>query len=268
MNKNLYLKELKRNRKNLLIWMSIIVGFTFMVLSIYPYMAEMGNNMTQLLDSMPVEIQKAMGMDANTWSSILGFYSTYYGVYIVVLLSIYTTSTGATIISKEEKDKTAEFLLTKPISRQNIVISKLMALFTLCLIIYFVQVICAVLGVLLFSQNPVNWENFFLMHLGGFVLMIFFTCIGVLLSMFLQPKKNFMGMVVGITFGSYFVNAVSKSTDTTEWLGYFSPFHYMNFEITDPGYSFDYISGVIMLVMGIAMLLYSNKKYGKKDIAT
>jgi len=266
MNKNLYLKELKRNRKNLIVWTLIVVGFTFMVLSIYPFMREMGKDMSTLLDSMPVELQKAMGMDADTWNHILGFYSTYYGVYIIVLVSIYTASTGTGIISKEERDRTAEFLLTKPITRKEIVISKLLALFTLTMIIYITQLVAAIVGVLIFGESSFDWNTFLIMHISGLALILLFTCIGVLISMYVKPKKNFMGIVVGITFGSYFINAISKSTDATSWLGYFSPFHYLDFDVNAPDYSLNSWAILSFIIIGLGMLWLTNKVYNKKDI--
>jgi len=266
MNANLFLKELQRSRKNLMIWSAIVVGLTVMVLAIFPSMAEMGESIGELMSSMPPELSKALGMDENTWSSILGFYSTYYGIYIVVLVSIYTTSTGATIISKEEKDRTSEFLLTRPISRLTIFKSKIASLITLSLIIYGVQTLFAIAGIAIFGNDSVNWNSFIIMHLNGLVLVLFFTAVGVLISMFVTPKKNFMGMVVGITFGSYFINAIAKSTDSTSWLGYFSPFHYMDFSINDPDYSFNFISAICMIVLSVTMLIYAYTFYKKKDI--
>lgn len=266
MNKNLFSKELKRNRKNLIIWSLIVVGFTLMVLSIFPFMADMGQDMTKLMQKMPAEISKAMGMDEQTWSSILGFYSTYYGVYIVVLVSIFTTSTGASIISKEEKDRTAEFLLTRPISRYTIVKTKLISLFVLSIIIYFVQTLTAIVGISIFKTSLVDWTIFTTMHAGGLVLMLFFTTLGVLISMFVTPKKNFMGIVVGLTFGTYFINAIGNATDATKWLSYFSPFGYMKFTI-DPTYTFNFIGAIALLFVGALALLFSYKTYLKKDIA-
>ncbi|MFT5824106.1 MAG: ABC-2 type transport system permease protein [Crocinitomix sp.] len=267
MNWNLYRKELKRNRKNLIIWSAIVIAFTIMVTSIFPFMQEMGESMSALMDKMPAELSKAMGMDSETWSSILGFYSTYYGIYIIVLVSIYTTSTGATIISKEEKDQTSEFLMTKPISRLEIFKTKMLALFTLSLIIYLVQAIVALISLSLFKSAPVNWEAFAIMHVGGLILMLFFTCVGVILSMFVTPKKNFMGMVVGITFGSYFINAIGQAADAVNWVSYFSPFHYLSFQVNDPNYSVNYLGALALLAIGTLMLYLSFQKYKKKDIA-
>lgn len=268
MNLNLYSKELKRNRKNLLIWTGIVVAFTFMVLSIFPYMQEMGADMTNLMDKMPAELRKAFGMDEQTWSHILGFYSTYYGIYIVVLISIYTTSTGATIISKEEKDRTSEFLMTRPITRKSVFTSKIAALFTLSIIIYLVQSIASIIGISLFSSGEVNWEIWGIMHIGGFILMLFFTSIGVILSMYIQPKKNFMGMVVGITFGTYFLNAIGQSADAVNWLSYISPFRYMSFTISDPDYQINYLAALFMLLLDIGVLLISFLQFKRKDFAS
>lgn len=267
MNWNLYQKELKRNRKNLIIWSAIVMGFTLMITSIFPFMQGMGEDMAVLMDKMPPELSKALGMDAKTWSSILGFYSTYYGIYIIVLVSIYTTSTGATIVSKEEKDQTSEFLMTKPISRLDIFKTKMLALFTLSIIIYLAQTTVALVSILLFKAAPINWEAFTTMHIGGLILMLFFTCVGVVLSMFVTPKKNFMGMVVGITFGSYFINAIGQAADAVNWMSYFSPFHYLSFTVNDPEYSVNYFGGLALLIIGGILLYLSFLKYKKKDIA-
>lgn len=266
MNKNLFFKELKRNRKNFLIWTAIIVSFTLMVLAIFPSMQEMGKELDSLMQSLPPEIMKAMGMDAQTWSSILGFYSTYFGIYIVVLMSIYTTSTATGIISKEEKDRTAEFLLTRPISRQVIFKSKLMSLAVLTFGVFLIQSIFAFVLVTVFGED-VDYSKLAVMQTNGLFLIIFFTSIGVLISMFVQPKKNFMGIVVGLTFGSYFLNALSQSTDAINWLGYFSPFHYMDFNISNADYSVDIISAAVILIVSVAALYISMKQYDKKDIA-
>ena len=116
MNSVIFKKELKRNRKNTAIWTAIVIVFTALILSIFPSFSEMGEEMAKMMSSLPEEVAKALGMDEGTWSNIIGFYGTYYGIYIILLIGIFTASTGATIIGKEERDGTAEFLLTRPIS--------------------------------------------------------------------------------------------------------------------------------------------------------
>ena len=264
--KTLYTKELKRSRKSFFIWTSIVLGFTVMVLSIYPFMEGMGEDLSNMMRNIPNELRKAMGMDEQTWGSILGFYSTYFGIYIVLLTGIYTMSTGATILSKEEKEKTAEFLLTRPISRKSIFSTKVLALFSLTLGIIILQVIVAAISFSVAAETAIDWGNFATMHLHGAVLIIFFTALGVLLSMFLNPKTNFMGLVFGIIFGSYFLNAMSKATEATEWMGYISPFNYVDFNVGDPNYSLSILGVITLLVLAVGAVLFARYRYERRDV--
>ena len=268
MNINLFSKEFKRNRKTLLVWSAIVIGFTILVLSLFPFMKNMGDEMAGMMSELPEGMTNAMGINAQTFNSILGMYNTYYGVYIIVLLAIYTTSTAATIISKEEKDKTAEFLLTKPISRKNIFGTKLSTLFTLSFAAYIVQTITAFIFVFINGEESLKWSVFVTMHFHGLILILFFTCIGLFLSMLIGPKKNFMGLAVGIVFGSYFLNAISKVADSVNWIAYISPFHYLDFEVNDPNFSINYPQVGIILFISILLVIVSYKIYEKKDIST
>jgi ABC-2 type transport system permease protein len=267
MNLNLFTKELKRNRKGLISWSIVIVGLSILVMSLFPYMREMGDQLGGIIKMMPEAITKAMGVSPDTWSSILGPYNTYYGMYIVVLMGIYTSSTGATIFSKEERNSTAEFLLTKPISRKSVFITKISVLFSLLLLLYTIQSLGAIFGIITFGEENVSWNIFKTMHINGLVLIVFFTSLAVFISMFIKPKKNFMGMIVGIVFGSFFLDAISKATESINWIGYISPFHYMNFKIFETGYSTDYISIFFFLTLSTLLLFISYRVYKIKDIA-
>lgn len=263
---SLYTKELKRNRKNFFIWTAIVIGFTVMVQSIYPFMETMGDDLANMMGALPKEFRKAMGVDAETWASILGFYSTYFGIYIVLLAGIFTMSSGCTIISKEEKERTAEFLMTKPVSRRSIFLNKMLALTTLTLGIIILQTIVAMVGFSFASEEPLDWHVFATMHIHGAALIIFFTGIGVLLSMFLNPKTNFMGLVFGIIFGSYFLNAMSQATEATEWMGYLSAFNYVDFNVADPDYQINSWGVISLLVLSMFAVYGAYYKYERRDI--
>jgi ABC-2 type transport system permease protein len=231
-------------------------------------MRNLGAQVANMLKFMPEGFTKGMGIDVQTWNSILGLYNTYYGIYIIVILGIFGSSTGATIISKEERDRTAEFLLTKPISRKFIFTTKIVSLFTLVIAVFLAQTITAITGILIFGDNNIRWSTFFTMYTNGLLLILFFTCLGVILSMFIHPNKNLIGMVVGIVFGTYFLNAIAKAAETIRWLGYISPFHYLDFTISNPNYHTNYLTVGIFLLISMLILLFSFKIYEKKDIGT
>lgn len=235
-------------------------------MSLFPFIKKMGEEMAALMESMPEGISKAMNLNAETWSNILGGYNTYYGIYIVVIIGIYTTSTGATILSKEERDRTAEFLLTKPLSRKSIFITKMMSLFTLVFAIQILQTLMATIGILIFGEGEVDWNVFGTMQFHGLILILLFTCIGVLISMYVGAKKNFMGMAVGLVFGAFFLSAISKAAEGLEWIDYLTPFGYLGFEIFEPEYAVAWGAVAFFVFVGLLLLVLAYKRFEALDI--
>tara|TARA_B100001758_G_C18238403_1_gene519175 strand:- start:356 stop:892 length:537 start_codon:yes stop_codon:yes gene_type:complete len=176
-------------------------------------------------------------------------------------MSIYACSCGANIISKEEREKTSEFLFSKPISRKSIFISKTLSLLTLIILIFALQTSASLLGVFFFDNGTIDWNIFFYMHFNGLVLISFFGALGLLISLLSKPKKNFMGIVVGIIFTCYFLHAISKSLEDVEWIGLFSPFHYLNFDEKT-----NFISVAIFFAIIAISILSSFKLLEKKNI--
>lgn len=265
MNTVLFFKELKRNRKNTLIWSAIVLAFTLMILSIFPSFSHMGEDMVKLMSSLPEEYAKAFGMDEATWSSIIGFYATYYGIYITLLMGIYTASTGATIVGKEERDGTAEFLLTRPVSRGTIVKTKFGVLGTLFMVVYLLQTLVAVVGMNVFGSE-INWSAMLAMHVHGFFLIAFFTAAGVLMGSLLSVKLNFMGPVVGMIFGAYFLNAIASASEAVDWLAYLSPYHYMPLTLDQGQLEISTVACAGFAAATAVMLWVAYNRYIKKDI--
>ena len=264
MNTVLFFKELKRNRKNTMIWSAIVLAFTLMILSIFPSFSHMGEDMVKLMSSLPEEYAKAFGMDEATWSSIIGFYATYYGIYITLLMGIYTASTGATIVGKEERDGTAEFLLTRPISRGTIVKTKFSVLGTLFMVVYFLQTLVAIVGMNILGQTLIGVLCWPCTYTASFDRL--FTAAGVLLGSLLSVKLNFMGPVVGMIFGTYFLNAIASASESVDWLAYLSPYHYMPLTLDQGQLEISTVACAGFAAATAVMLWVAYNRYMKKDI--
>jgi len=212
-------------------------------------------------------IRQKIGYLPDNWNTILGLYNIYFTIYMIVMMGIFSASTGALIFSSEEKNKTAEFLLTKPLTRKDIFMSKIFALFSLVFAIFLFQTAVAFIGVKIFGEGTASLSILFKMQINGLMLLLFFASIGVFVSMFLNPKNNFMGLVVGIVFGSYFIDAISKISDKMNWIGYFSPYDYFDFQVSNPDYRLNFLNIGLMILLCFVILIVSYFKYNKKNIS-
>ncbi len=82
-----------------------------------------------MMDRFPKELLMAFGMVNMDWSTILGFFALIF-LFVQICLAIQAANYGFGLVSIEENEWTADFLLTKPVGRGGIMTSKLLAALT------------------------------------------------------------------------------------------------------------------------------------------
>ena len=125
--------EMRRNLKSSLIWTASICGMLFFGMLFFPAI-NTGDLLDQIEPIFETPMLKAMlsvfGADLSNLGSLMGFYVTYNSFYNILLGCIFASVLAGNLLAKEEAEKTAEFLFTKPVTRMNIFISKTAVLLT------------------------------------------------------------------------------------------------------------------------------------------
>jgi len=133
-----------------------MIAIIFMGMLFYPVVMQEGliKDMQQLFEA-PVmnSLLAAFGADLNSMSNVLGYYVTYNSIYLALLASIYSILLTSKIISKEENEKTAEFLLTRPVTRSEVFISKFLVFLTNVLILNIVMITAGFISLEMFKYN-------------------------------------------------------------------------------------------------------------------
>ena len=131
---NIFLKEMKSHRKSLIFWS---IGVFLMVASgmvKYESLSSSGQPMNEMLAGMPKSMLALLGIGDFDISTATGYYGLLF-IYLLLMATIHAAMLGATIIAKEERDKTSEFLFVKPVSRNRVITAKLLAAFVNILIL-------------------------------------------------------------------------------------------------------------------------------------
>ena len=139
----MFKREMKINLKSFIIWTSILIGLLLVVFLVYPSIINNENieMMNEMLKMFPEEMLKAFNMDISSIDSAFGWLKTEGFVFILLITGIYSAILGSNILLKEESDKTIEYLNSVPVTRKNIVISKI-----LCSFIY-ITLMIAIIGI-------------------------------------------------------------------------------------------------------------------------
>ena len=265
MNRNLFLKEIRRNAFSLTIWMIVITLLIVVTMSFYRTFMENQSKVAGMLSLIPKGALQFKGIsNFNDLLSVLGFYAANNVIYMMVLGSIFSIVLSSNILLKEEYDKTAEYLLTRPITRSEIFFSKLSVLFTNVFLLNMVTALAGFISMELVMKGPFSIRAFIILSLYTLLLNILFGSIGLFISTLIKRAKPITTFSIGLVLIFYFIFTLSKITVGAAKIGYISPFRFANVDATNPAYTIDiwhlaYFIGISSILTGLSYRIYKRK---------
>jgi ABC-2 type transport system permease protein len=223
---NIFKRELKANIRSLLIWSGVTITFIF--LGITEFSSYEGNpEILEIVESMPTAFVEAFQMNAFNLTTITGFYAVMY-TYLSLIVTISAAMWGSDIISKEERDKTVEFTLTLPITRQKLITSKILAAVVNSIGLLTVMWVASLILVARFQPDRAFYEFLALSMVSLFIIQMVFLSVGIFLGCSMKQYKRAGAVAVSVLLGTYFLSVISGLNENLEFLRYFSPFAYFN----------------------------------------
>jgi ABC-2 type transport system permease protein len=269
MNGNLFMKEMKRNSFSLILWMIIITLLISVTMSVYRTFLENQSKIMGMVNLIPKGALQFKGIsNFNDLLSILGFYAANNVIYMMVLGSIYAIVLSSNVLLKEEYNKTAEYLLTRPLTRSEIFFSKSAVISVNVFLLNAVTALAGFVCIELFRNGPFSIRVFLILSLYTLLLNILFGATGLFLSTVVKRPRPITTFCIGLVLILYFIYTLSKITESVAKLGYISPFKYVNINVVNPAYKFDfwnlsYFAGISLLLVAL-----SYRFYLRKDIYT
>lgn len=165
----------------------------------------------------------AFGMDRLNFGTLMGFYGVECGNIVGIGGGLYAALVGIGALAKEEKEHTAEFLLTQPVSRSRVIYEKLMAVMSQVIIMNIAIVAISAISFLIIGEK-LPLKEFTLLHTAYLLLQLEITAVCFGISAFI--KDSGMGIGLGLAIVLYFLNIIKNISDKAAFLKYFTPFAY------------------------------------------
>lgn len=204
---NIYKHEFKMNLKSVITWSVAITALIFIYVSVFSSIAKDAELVNEMMANFPDELLMAFGMNGIDLSSILGYFSFVF-LFAQVCLAIQAANYGFSLVSIEERELTADFLLTKPIGRTQILTSKLLAAISGLTITNIVVWISSFGFIQMFKGNKTyDARTMFLLLLSIIVFQLFFLTVGLVISLLVKRVKSVTPYSMALAFGMYVLSA-------------------------------------------------------------
>ena len=254
--------ELRQGKVTLMIWTAVIAFMLALCVLIYPEMETQMGDVSTMFAEMG-SFSAAFGMDRLNFGEFMGFFGVECGNILGLGGAFFSALLGISVLSKEEREQTAEFLLTHPVSRRKIVMRKYISIMIQVLSLNIVVIAVTLLSMQIIGESLDN-RPLFLLFLAYYVLQVEVASVCFGISAFLSHGG--MGVGLGMAALLYFLNIIANLTEDAKFLKYITPFGYTEGAdiIADECLNMEYLSvGLVFTVIGISAGFY---RYCKKDI--
>ena len=172
------------------------------------------------------------------------------------------------MLSIEERELTADFLLSKPISRTKIFVSKILASLTSLLIIDLLLVASTFIALNAFKGDAiVEYRNVILVLLSLPLFQLTFMSIGMVISVSIKKVSSVLSFSMALGFGTFIISSLGGAISSS-YLIYLTPFKHFDSSYVLINGSWNWSLLIISLSVMILSFVASYFLYLKRNIAS
>jgi len=207
---NIYVHEFKSISRSVVTWSIAIFVVMLLFMSVFSSFAADAEMLNEMMTQFPEELLAAFGMTGLDLSQVLGYF-TLVILFVQVMVAVQAANYGFGLVSIEERELTADFLLTRPVGRPKILTSKLLAALTgLAITNVLVWITTFVLLPIFSDGRPYDSGILALLLLTVTFIQLFFLTVALIISLFMRKIRSVTPFSMALVFGLYVLSAFSS----------------------------------------------------------
>lgn len=223
---NIYLRELRANYKAFLIWSASMLFLIYVGMMKYAAFAETGDSVNDMFAALPPQMMKVLGIEAGMDLSSIGVFYSIFFLYFVLLTATHSCLLGANVLAKEERDKTADFLLVKPLRRHRVVTPKVLAALTFVVLFNLFTMLASITIVAPLNEGPSLNEPIMRLSLALLVVQLIFLAVGLCLGAVSRNAAGASGLATAVILGTFLLKILIDINGDLDFLEFLTPFRY------------------------------------------
>lgn len=184
---------------------------------------------------------------------------------LILFGSIFAVILASSLLSREENEKTIEFVLARPVTRQRVLTAKIGVYVGYVMLFSLIVWLASYYGIVVFTDEVFDHAAFWKLALMTTLVLITFANLGFFASIFITRSRNALSAGLGIVLGMYAIQVVSDLDERFSFLRYVTPMKWASAaDIFTSGLDGAYV--IIVLVVNVVVLVATYLSYSKKDI--
>ena len=225
MNIQIFIQTWRTRSKSLISWGAVIALMGGIELGVYPTIKKAGNSITQFLDAYPEVMRKMFRLEDFTTGP--GFLNAELFSLIIPMVMIGVgLAWGASATADDEEKGTADLLFTLPISRLNILWSRVVAMASALALLSCFIFLFFFLGNRFVHLN-LNTSNLLGATISCYFIGLLFASIGTMFGSLTGKRGISLGIGSGIAVLCYLFYTISSIDKHFDFIKPFNPFQWL-----------------------------------------
>jgi ABC-2 type transport system permease protein len=261
----IFWRIIKDRRTMLLIYCLLAIAILWMYIALFPSFKDQSANLEQLIKNYPESFMKAFNFDIKSFTTVEGYLATeQFSLMWPILVILLTLGFAGAAYAGEIEKGTIEILLSQPVSRIKIFLSRYLAGLSM-LIIFVLVSIYATMPLSRIYDISFNAGSFNKMVLLSFMFGLAIFSLGMMFSAFLSDKGKVFFLTAGILILMYVANIVSSLKESLSNIKYASFFYYFNPSKALVHNQIDHWSYLVFFGVSIIAVIIGAIYFSKRD---
>jgi ABC-2 type transport system permease protein len=257
---NIFQQEFKMYSRSVIIWSLAVASLIFVFISLFSSFAKQAVLLNEMMANFPKELLIAFGLNGVDLSTPLGYYGFVF-LFVQICLAIQAANYGFSLVSIEEREWTADFLLAKPVGRTHILTSKLFAALSGLTITNIFVWVSSIVSINIFKGDGIYETSILMLLLLSIVVFqFFFLSVGLVISLLVKRIRNVTPYSMALGFGMYILSVFGDMLGESN-LELITPFKHFdpNYIIQNRAYDIPLVllsTSVIVISLASSYVLY------------
>lgn len=244
-------------------WTLGLVSLVAVMLSVYPTVRSSAAGLATFLNNYPEALKQIFRMQ--DYTSGPGYLTTeLFSMMLPLVFISIGASWGSAATAQEEERRTADILLTLPISRVRILVSKIVTAILAQIVLAIVLALTLFIGIR-FVNLSLGTAKIIAGALSGMLLGIMFNSLATFIGAAWGKKSIALGGAIGLAIAGFLFYSLGPIVNTFERIAPFNPFQWTLgskplFDGIDAGYT------VLSLLLSAVLYLGSLFVFKRRDI--
>jgi ABC-2 type transport system permease protein len=241
----------------------LIFVYIFWLASFYPSIKPMISGYDQLLQNPTMKA--FLGDDVVSMTTFSGFMTLEVFSYMGLVVGAFFIFMVASFAAGEIEQKSCELLLSLPVSRVNIILSRFATILPFTALIMLAELAAIYLGgVYLGEDTQIKWFAYAMLFVGAFTIAV--GAMSLFISSVMSDGRRAALLSLGILLAMFLVENIGTMVTSIDWARKLSLFHYAKVGSIVMAQSVDWVNMGVLLAVAVVFLVLAVIAFRQRDI--